>query len=340
MRADPPGAAAGDAPIALEGRRAVFSAALEQSEQLFAAAAAADHGIRPMLLFYGLSQAGRAIAAAANSLEDGWRPSAHGLTCGGSAVRGAQHLADLRVWASGNQPRPGRRPTRDQEDGAGAFGILCDVLESPNWQDSSTESVSLGALFAAHPELPDFPNREEWPAIQAAPYPASELIGTHTNVASLTILRPPAWMLDRRDEIPDRYLEFAGLSMRLVPLDAPNPADPQTELLGVYPDDKQPTRALTDWLRPPGLPRPWLTPRLAGTTGRQHPLVLWWAVLFALSIRARYDPQGWTRDLDPDTTNYAVVLQELLDIATVECPQHIFGLFAKSLEITFLWSNV
>lgn len=62
-------------------RRAIFSAALEQSEQLFNAARTTTAAARPLLLFYGLSQAGRAIVAA-----HGPRPSAsgHGITAQGT----------------------------------------------------------------------------------------------------------------------------------------------------------------------------------------------------------------------------------------------------------------
>src|SRR4051812_39627121 len=60
-------------------RRAVFSAALQQSEELFAAAAKAGPASKPLPLFYALSQAGRAIAAAHNAAET-WRIAGHGLT--------------------------------------------------------------------------------------------------------------------------------------------------------------------------------------------------------------------------------------------------------------------
>jgi hypothetical protein len=58
-RWDPPGAASESA----ERRRTCF--ALEQAEQMFRAAAGVGPATRPLLVFYGLSQAGRAIAAAA-----------------------------------------------------------------------------------------------------------------------------------------------------------------------------------------------------------------------------------------------------------------------------------
>jgi hypothetical protein len=58
LRAAPPLAAQDPEP------RAVFSAALQQSEELFAAAEVAGPAAKPLPLFYALSQAGRAIAAA------------------------------------------------------------------------------------------------------------------------------------------------------------------------------------------------------------------------------------------------------------------------------------
>ena len=64
MRSDPPGEAA-EPP-----RRAVFSAALEQAEQLFSGAASADYMIKPILVFYGFNQACRALAVCSTQLND------------------------------------------------------------------------------------------------------------------------------------------------------------------------------------------------------------------------------------------------------------------------------
>ena len=55
-------------------RRKTYAAALEQTEQMFRAAAVVGPATRPLQVFYGLSQAGRAIAAAAVSLKgEDWR---------------------------------------------------------------------------------------------------------------------------------------------------------------------------------------------------------------------------------------------------------------------------
>lgn len=58
MRAEPPRAASGGY------RRRTFGAALEQSEQLWVASAAVGPAASPIVLFYGLTQAARALSAA------------------------------------------------------------------------------------------------------------------------------------------------------------------------------------------------------------------------------------------------------------------------------------
>jgi hypothetical protein len=60
-------------------RKRVFGGALEQAQQLFAAASV-DYASRPILVFYGLSQAGRAIAACSTTAgKNGWRLTGHGM---------------------------------------------------------------------------------------------------------------------------------------------------------------------------------------------------------------------------------------------------------------------
>ena len=39
-----------------------------------------------------------------------------------------------------------------------------------------------------------------------------------------------------------------------------------------------------------------LIPKIGGSDAMPHVLVLWWALLFGLSMRARYEPEGWTTD--------------------------------------------
>src|SRR5947209_1161798 len=71
-RAAPPGHAGAD-----NQRRSVYGSALAQFDELIGAASDVGAGSRPLPLFYALSQAGRAIAAA--YADRTWRLRKHGL---------------------------------------------------------------------------------------------------------------------------------------------------------------------------------------------------------------------------------------------------------------------
>lgn len=127
LRAAPPASLA----AALEGDRAdVFHMALEQSEQLFRAAAAVVRESRPLLLFYGLGQAGRALAAASDALSVGeWPASGHGLKAKVAEVHPSA------IWGLRTSVKP------DQHDlfsrASAALGSATDIGE-----------VALGAAAA------------------------------------------------------------------------------------------------------------------------------------------------------------------------------------------------
>src|SRR5580704_8272456 len=76
LRASPPGLAANAG-----ARRRVFGAALGQWDALLGASGAVVPAASPILLFYALSQAGRAVCAAYISGQP-WRASGHGLRIG------------------------------------------------------------------------------------------------------------------------------------------------------------------------------------------------------------------------------------------------------------------
>jgi len=64
-------------------RRSTYRAALEQAEQMFAAAVQVSVATRPLQVFYGLSQGGRAVTAAATVGRWVWSPC-HARTLTGS----------------------------------------------------------------------------------------------------------------------------------------------------------------------------------------------------------------------------------------------------------------
>ncbi|GGV45677.1 hypothetical protein GCM10010495_74080 [Kitasatospora herbaricolor] len=111
-RWNPPAPAAGD-----PDRRQTYVTALEQAEQLFRAAAAVDLSAQPLLAFYGLSQAGRAIAAAAAAFDaTQWQLNGHGIRSHGMD----RPLAEVQV-------------TTQRAGDSGSFVRLSELLGSPLW---------------------------------------------------------------------------------------------------------------------------------------------------------------------------------------------------------------
>jgi hypothetical protein len=59
----------------------------------------------------------------------------------------------------------------------------------------------------------------------------------------------------------------------------------------------------------------WLLPVVGDSRDELTPLLLWWALLFGLSLLARYEPVAWRAALDPDQSELAYGLERLLDEA-------------------------
>jgi len=51
------------------------------------------------------------------------------------------------------------------------------------------------------------------------------------------------------------------------------------------------------------------------------PLMTWWALLFGLSMLARYEPAGWSDALDLAASPVAAGVMELLDVAVERLPE-------------------
>jgi len=71
-----------------------------------------------------------------------------------------------------------------------------------------------------------------------------------------------------------------------------------------------------------------LTPRLFATLDGKapvHPLVIWLAELFGLSILARYHPAKWSKLLEIDGSSSAPLLEDILQHAIVVCPTLILN---------------
>jgi hypothetical protein len=111
-------------------RRATYAAALEQAEQQFDAAAQVATQSRAINLFYGMSQAGRAIACAYADAGEPYELRGHGITNKNLDEVPAERLPSLTVQAQGGSNSSFRR--------------LSELIGSA----SLAEPVEIGALWA------------------------------------------------------------------------------------------------------------------------------------------------------------------------------------------------
>lgn len=317
------------------GRREVFTAALEQAEQLLRGAAGLGHATRPLDLFYGLSQAGRALTAALVR-EGDWRLSGHGITPDGPLdVR----LDQLRVREpKGGKGKPSRGPS---------FTTVARALGSPALPAPAT----LGALWAAVPEsshVPPLPGAEdEARALALEPVPVDEQLGPGTVTGAANAwaygwspyVGSPQPEEERRQLVrrllDERYPSLAGAAF---PEQAPLRVTVEDGVVSVLLVWELPAPAGDDSVRNDfvaslgGYYRGQLVlpPTQQGQDRPQHPLVTWWALLWALSMLARYEPDAWARHLDVDRSPYAVPLESLLDVALVAVPEALRDALAGS----------
>lgn len=317
-RAAPPGCAA-----APGERRRTYAAAMQQFEELMQAAQQVGAAARPLPLFYALSQAGRAVAAA--HADEPWRLRGHGLT-----------------FKDGGQPLLNRQISPDDKSNASfrrvAQTVGSDVLE---------QSVTVSALCASLPDLALVPELcgvhpralfvkpivtsggvelvlshevdayvVNFPAdLDAATDPAAA-VGAHLlhypSAAGWTVPEPL-----RRFPPADGRGAAAVLRWRVSEdVQSPNEPDRQARMIKVAPQYRHSNQ---QWCRPAVAPGTLLSP-----------LMTWWALLYALSMVARYEPDAWVGLLDVDESQLAVPLEGVLEDALEVVPH----LVLDALQVT------
>ncbi|MEU8965886.1 YaaC family protein [Streptomyces sp. NPDC048491] len=312
-RADPPAVASSGA------RGKTYVTALEQAWQMFQAASTVGPATRPLLIFYGLSQAGRAIAAAACGLTgEDWRLKDHGIRATGF------HLGfpaiEIRTDAAGT---------------AGSFPRVSQLLGSPVW--GREDPVRLEDVWDLLPVNIDYPltnrdrltplyvydhrvTREDHPLLSV---PVSDIpdrvldAATPEALADFLTAYPPlarhhSYVTARPagPQAPPAYERFdegggALVFNWLVPNGAVSRAERQAHL-----------RAMTHshgGLR-------YFFPVIAPMTKELHPLMAWWAVLYSLSMLARYEPAQWAACINVDKNSHAVPIERILELAIVHVP--------------------
>jgi len=290
-------------------RAATFRSALEQAEQQFRAAASIDYDSRALNLFYGASQAGRAVAAAARTLEqDGWALHGHGLKTA-SLVGAADDVTALSIKPDGKTNA--------------SFTRLSYVLGSP-----LPRLVTLGELWPLMFETTlhaPLGNTQEAPLIVS---PGETLdIGAH-GLAAASIELPRAVEVVPVEKRPPLG-EFLGRYPGLRGWREKTPAGTDV----TWPEQNQSFELvweLTETDAASGLVvGDRLTryrgfrmafPTVAESTLPLHPLMVWWGVLYALSMLTRYQPAEWTALIDVDRSEQATAVEFVLEAALAAVP--------------------
>ncbi len=309
-RADPPGLANDDE------RRAVYGTALTQFEELIGAARMASAQTQPLTLFYALSQAGRAIAAA--HLEDKWRLKGHGLAAANldaadfSAVsvrpkpgRGLDSFAGV---AAGDGSEPLRRSVEAIELWA-SLPFVCDLIARAGTGHRTPLNVAL--LDNPVAKLND------WRWVRAAVAP---LRGSLEDAgAELSQFRQARGAQIRHVQGLRGIVAYTNYGEGLE-VCWPNQSEDvfgQQRALDVA----APVDAVTG--------EHWLRPELSDGSSPSE-LVTWWALLYALSMLARYEPAAWFRTLDYDSSTWAAPLTELLRIGTEAVPRLVLASLTRN----------
>ena len=352
LRAEPVGLAARDA-----DRKRTFRAALRQAEEFAQAAEVVSYAVKPIQLFYALSQAGRALAAARSPHP--WVLRSHGLEC---------RSAGMNILAA----------TVDSLDGAQtAFQTIAAAAGSP----ALAGKAQIGALWAANPDLVGIPIRPElglggWPAAlsyglgtrdvgrigPAARDPRqmqtttggrvhttldvpgdtgeqiARALGAYPSLAGAAALTPSGDRYVPPAEPVERIRTADGQQGVRIGRDAPGtiPMAEYWELENSLYSEVEVDRRFPQ--RPPSFIG-YAIPAIAGGPS-PLPVLLWWALLLGLSSLARYEPAAWTGAINLDASPLAVDLQAVLDIAAERAPARILdGLKAAGQKGSHVGEN-
>lgn len=290
-------------------RRQTFVAAMAQFEEQMEAAKVVTPATRPLNLYYGLAQAGMAIAAA--HAPEPWGFSRHGL----KIVDTRPELAEIQV----------------APEGEGAFQRVASATGSALIQGP----VKLGKLWASLPDLLGVKLPDQ---IDPAPLMLSRDM-FHTGSPRAQLYLSAADMPDTLVEQARRFLEifsaYPGAKDAQIPaaqesLQPPPQAGQNWAVTMEWPplqmaraSTDEGVEAFFDSIAPAYRYRGdrFLRPPVEGSAAPPpSPLMTWWLLLYSFSILARYQPRKWTDLLDLNRSKSAVALQYALEIALSVVP--------------------
>ncbi|TVT48099.1 hypothetical protein FNH05_18180 [Amycolatopsis rhizosphaerae] len=296
LRSNPPGQAKSD-----KNRRRTFLTSLEQAEQYFRAANSMGYETRPVTLFYGLSQFGRSIAAAAPDTD--WKLKGHGIripNIGEASSSGK--IANLLV----------------RNNGSGSFTQLAKILNSPSLE----KPVILTRILSSIPEMREYP-------IDKTHIPPLDLSEGYDKVGPSGDFGP-AWkiILEGVPSLDASMSDFLAHYPAIWPLQGRPLSYEQGVCRGhgpgvfyLTPRRKYEMGGFAAIHGTEYRGRNLVFPTLPGYALNMHPILTWWASLFSLSMLARYEPVAWADIVNVDQSMESVPIERLLSVATEAVPE-------------------
>lgn len=292
-------------------RAATFRSALEQAEQQFRAAATVGYDSRSLNLFYGLSQAGRAVAAAASVLGNGeWALLGHGLTNPNLASFGGG-ITSVVVKTAG----------RDNS----SFVRLSEVLNSP-----TSGQPTLGELWPLMWETTVHARLGQVLYQPLHVHPGGREGNRGRIMVPAEVQLQPVMLAVGETERPrlpeflERYPALSGWELQQAPELGSQPGWPipangfyvDCELTASEVDAGHTLQERLTLYRGNTM----AFPTIAREKGTRHPLMAWWGVLYTLSMLTRYHPAEWTKLIDVNQSAQATALEFVLDTALTAVP--------------------
>ncbi|NEA20567.1 YaaC family protein [Streptomyces halstedii] len=317
----------------------MYVSALEQAEQFFRAARTVGPATQLVLVFYGLSQAGRAIAAAAIALPDKsadvedsvdeWNLKGHGI----------QSLDE-------DGPLPDVAMKTDSRKKSGSFVRLSRLLDSPLRGNNPPPLSRLWDCLLCDYEDPIAdPNSRIMPLLVEE----RDLVSNHREKQGAPhamlwapVVNFPARVTTAEDPtrvVTDYIAHFPGVrdhhSYHQL---STNGGQTQWPDLRVHAGGQWPELTM-NWMLPRGpgtladrqrylrsitrlyAGTRYFFPSLGGSVTSVHPLMAWWAVLHTLSTISRYQPAEWGRHIDVHRSQHAVPIERLLTESIRILPQ-------------------
>lgn len=257
----------------------LFGSSLEQAQELFEAAAGLSTATRALPLFYGLSQAGRAIAV---QREPGVRLRGHGLKTD------LDHL----------HPDPLGRflsmTVRSDGPDTASFNTLSRLLASAPARHAQPMGHLLGMVIETTIHDPKFPSRN--PAI---------LVGGPRNGEVSVPGIPVAGDRFEPGDLAALAATYPGVRNAVVSRTQPLQSGPDGRHCSV--ELAAETVRLTAYRQ-----GHILMPAALGEEQALHPLMVWWACLFVLSMLTRYEPDTWAQLINPDRSEWAIHIETFL----------------------------